>query len=177
MAPALALGGLYALLALLLLGLHLKSGWRWRVKTAAIMLALPASLGTFLAIEAQTGWPSDAPLPERFLVHAALVDEPARGRDDGGAIFLWASPLAGEPTEGVETEETPAPPLRPRAFALPYSRDLHQQVETMRERLARGEAVIGRHQAGKGWQRRFDSRGGGVDLEAPPPPPLPKKDG
>ncbi len=69
------------------------------------------------------------------------------------------------------------PERRPRAFDLPYSRDLHQKVETMRERLARGELVTGRHVRNQSWKRRFGMQDGQIDLEAPPPPPLPAKDG
>ena len=44
------------------------------------------------------------------------------------------------------------------------------------ERLARGELVTGRHEPGRGWDRRFNRQDGAIDLEAPPPPPLPSKD-
>ncbi|MEZ5931278.1 MAG: hypothetical protein R3F54_04905 [Alphaproteobacteria bacterium] len=170
--PAASLTGLYAALALLLLSLQLKSAWSWRVKAAVIALALPAVIGVYLAIQAQLGWPSDTGLPAHFQLHAAVVDEPAAKDAEGGAIFLWLTPWADP-----EAEEANAPDHRPRAFALPYSRALHQQVHAMQERLARGELVVGRHRQGQGWQRRFGEQNGEVDLEAPPPPPLPAKEG
>lgn len=176
--PAVALTGLYAALAFLLLGLHLKSAWSWPVKTAAIGLALPATVGAFLVIQAQLGWPSQASLPARFQLHAALIEEPAAENDEGGAIFLWLTPwVDASSEEGADLEPPMLPGRRPRAFDLPYTRELHQKIETMRERLARGELVTGRHESGSGWQRRFGQNNGQTNLEAPPPPPLPAKDG
>ncbi len=176
-APALALTGLYAAITLLLLSLHLRSGWSWPVKSAAIGLALPASIGAFLAVQAQLGWPSQNALPAEFQLHAALIDEPALDDADDGAIYLWLTPWDGASLmEESSVDAAILPDRRPRAFDLPYSRELHQKVETMQERLARGELVTGRHKPGLSWKRRFSMQDGQIDLEAPPPPPLPPKD-
>ena len=171
--PALLLSGVYAALALLLLSLNLRSAWPLPIKVVTTGLTLPASLGAFVSIEALLGWPSQAALPEDFQLHAALVEEPASHDAEGGAIYLWVTPF-----ELAETEATPPlqPGLRPRAFDLPYSRDLHKEVDAMRERLARGELVTGKHRPANGRERRFGEQGGEIDLEAPPPPPLPKQE-
>lgn len=177
-APALALAGLYAVLVLLLLSLHLRSGWRWPVKSAAIGLALPATIGAFVTIQAQLGWPSPAGMPTNFQLHAALVSEPAASTSDEGAIYLWLTPWDDVlPVDDADMDAAATPTQRPRAFDLPYSRDLHQQVQDMQERLARGEMVVGRHERAQGWHRRFGQQDGQIALEAPPPPPLPAKDG
>ena len=180
--PAMVLTGLYAALALLLLSLQLRTTWPWPLKSSVIALSLPATVGSFLAIEAQLGWPSPTALPDRFQLHAALIREPAADDVDGGAIFLWLSPWEAAPldetlpADDAGLDAAVLPHIRPRAFNLPYSRELHQKVETMRERLARGEMVTGRHEPGNGWERRFGRQDGHIDLEAPPPPPLPAKD-
>lgn len=179
--PALALTGLYGGIALLLLSLHLKSTWRWPVKSVAIGLALPATIGAFLTIEAQLGWPSRGDMPANFQLHAALVNEPATGSSEPGAIFLWLTPWneigPGDDTE-IAAVATPKG-QRPRAFDLPYSRELHQEVDSMRERLARGELVLGQHERVDSRQRRFGRQDSDIqiDLDAPPPLPLPVKDG
>lgn len=175
--PVVALTGLYAALAFLLLGLHLKSAWSWPAKTAVIGLALPATIGAFWAIQAQLGWPNPAPLPARFQLHAALVEEPVTTEDPNGAIFLWVTPWRDVLVQNEYTTPSMPTSRRPRAFGLPYTRELHQEIDTMRERLARGELVIGSHDSGDGWKRRFGMNHGQTNLEAPPPPPLPAKDG
>ncbi|MEM7042531.1 MAG: hypothetical protein AAF543_06950 [Pseudomonadota bacterium] len=180
-APAATLAGLYAAIALLLLSLHLRSHWPWTVKSTVIGLALPAAVGTFLAIEAQLGWPSRTPLPSQFQLHAALIEEPAAGERERGAIYLWLTPweeIDGDQVGTVSDAAVDAAPrTHPRAFDLPYSRDLHQKVDAMQERLARGEMVMGRQQRRSGTERRFGEQKGMIDLLSPPPTSLPSKDG
>lgn len=65
-APAAALTGLYATVALLLLSMHLKSGWSWPIKASAIVLTLPATLGTFFAIQARSAGRAKAISPNSF---------------------------------------------------------------------------------------------------------------
>ncbi|MEM8949496.1 MAG: hypothetical protein AAGA21_10280 [Pseudomonadota bacterium] len=132
-APALTLAGFYAVIILLLLSLHLKSDWPWSIKTVAIGLTLPAGIGAFLALQSQLGWPSKNALPSEFQLHAALVEEPATGNAEDGAIFLWLTPWQDvvSSSDDADIDAAMLPDRRPRAFDLPYSRDLHQKVETM----------------------------------------------
>ncbi len=108
----------YVVLAILLLGLNLRSGWRWRVKAWAISVTASFFVGMYLAVQAMLGWPTEAGPPAEFQLHAAVVDEPNRQRRSTGAIYLWLSPRhrPGEPVEP------------PRAYALPYSRELHESA-------------------------------------------------
>lgn len=181
-AAIIGLTTVYAALALLLLSLHLRSSWAWPVKAFAIGAVLPAFAGTFMVLETSMGWPSDTALPPQFQLHAALVDEPT-GSDGGeGAIFLWLTPwdamMKDAATDQVLTlDAAPEPADRPRAFDLPYSRDLHRQVDAMRERLRNGELVTGSYRGGSAWKRRLGQQDGVIDLEAPPAPPPPSKEG
>ncbi len=68
------------------------------------------------AIRQIWGVPSTDPLPERFVMLAAAVDEPAGSVP--GSIFMWVS----VPREGVKR-------LEPRAYRVPYSKELHSQIE------------------------------------------------
>lgn len=171
--PVICLTVAYAFLGLMLLSLHLKSAWSWPVKAIAIITAVPLFFVTFASLQALLGWPSPSDLPERFQLHAALVDEPSTSHDRAGAIFLWLTPSNETMTEVVapETERLP------RAFALPYSRDLHERVEAMREALQKGVFVAGRYEQSTSLARRFSQQNGGIDLYTPPPPPMPSKEG
>jgi hypothetical protein len=108
----------YAVLGVLLLSLNLRSAWHWVIKATAIVLTCGFFVAAFLAIEALLGWPTEAPPPAHFQLHAALVLEPDRGRA-GGAIYLWLSPRAADGDVAGA----------PRTHALPYSRALHEQTE------------------------------------------------
>jgi len=170
--PVISLTVAYVLLGLLLISLNMRSDWPWPVKAIAIVTAVPLFMTTFVSLQALLGWPSASDLPEQFQLHAALVEEPSTGDDRAGAIFLWLTPAGKVMDEAVGPEVS----LLPRAFALPYSRDLHSRVEAMRDALQKGDLVAGRHKQGSPWARRFGQQDGGVDLFTPPPPPMPSKD-
>jgi hypothetical protein len=123
----------YAVLAVLLLSLNLRSAWHWKVKAAAIALTAGFFVAAFVALEALLGWPTEAPPPAQFQLHAALVLEPNRGEGSAGAIYLWLSP---RDAKGNVTGP-------PRAHALPYSRALHEQTARAQARLQDGRAVEG----------------------------------
>jgi hypothetical protein len=154
-------------LAVLLLSLNLRSAWRWPVKAAASGVTAGFFVIAFLAVLGLVGWPTDAAPPGRFRLHAALVHEPDRAGRSAGAIYLWLSPS----DQGGETLEPP------RAYAMPYSRRLHEQTARALGRLEAGQAVEGRTRQGSGWGRRFTSQDAWIELFAPPPPSLPHKTG
>ena len=62
------------------------------------------------------GVPSIDALPARFVMLAAAVDEPSGKMP--GSIFMWVS----EPREGVKK-------LEPRAYRVPYTKELHAQID------------------------------------------------
>ena len=79
------------------------------------------------------GWPTEAAPPERFQLYAALVREPDRPNRSDGAIYLWLVPGAADGQSD--------PP--PRAYALPSSRALHEQVARAQARMKEGQPVDG----------------------------------
>lgn len=76
------------------------------------------------------GLPTNEPLPPRFLMLAAAVDEPVGNH--GGSIFLWVSEIV----EGRSG-------LAPRAYRLRYSKNLHTQVDEGLKRSKDGVAQMG----------------------------------
>jgi hypothetical protein len=162
-AGVVALVASYVVLALLLLSLNLKSAWRWQVKASAICVTAGFFVITFLAVQVMMGSPTEAVLPARFQLHAALIDEPDR-RGRGGAIYLWLSPRNPD-------GEVAGPP---RAYALPYSRALHEATVRAQAGLSAGRPIDGKS--------RPSSRPDGLAtpsaaielFERPPPPLLPK---
>ena len=105
----------YAVLVLVAVLALLWSSWpRW-LKAG---LALGATVLYFFgndAVHALLGMPSRDPLPERFVMVAAVVEEPTA--QNKGALYLWVRPMH----EGVAQAE-------PRAYRVAYSRRLHEQV-------------------------------------------------
>jgi hypothetical protein len=165
-AAVLRLSASYLVLVVLLLSLNLKSAWRWPIKACAITVALGFVIATFVALEEMLGWPTEGAPPAHFQLYAALVREPDRSNRSNGAIYLWLVPRVAEGQSD--------PP--PRAYALPYSRALHEQVARAQARLKEGQPVDGT--AG----RRADgyllgTRSLQVELYQAPPAQLPPKTG
>jgi hypothetical protein len=162
-AAVVGLAASYLAIALLLLSLNLRSPWRWPVKAGAILVTTGFGIVAFLALEAMLGWPTEATPPASFQLHSALVHEPSRASGSRGAIFLWLSPF--------DTERRP-----PRAYALPYSRLLHEQVARAQGRLQEGHPVEGTA-ALLSDQYRLGTRAVQVELFTAPPTQLPPKTG
>ena len=144
--------------AVLLLNMNLRSTWPWTVKFAATVVTSALLVVVYLAVLALLGWPTSEPLPDRFVLISADVQEPIKGRDDEGVIYLWA--------KAVED-----PGSEPRAYRLPYSEKLHRQVVSALDSARSGTrqlgTVTGRSGSGPGEQRgvsiRFDDfRGRGL---------------
>ncbi len=153
-------------LVVLLLSLNFRSAWRWPVKAAAIALTLTFFVSGCLALEAMLGWPVGATPPARFQLHAAVIQEPDRRTPSPGAIYLWLSPRAADAVAAA----------RPRAYALPYSRPLHEQVARAQGRLQDGRAVEGSARPGEP-PTRAGARSYRVELYEAPAAVLPPKAG
>jgi hypothetical protein len=164
--PVVGLVAGYVVLTVLLLSLNLRSAWRWPVKASAIGITAGFFVVVFIALQAMLGWPTDALPPAHFQLHAALINEPDRKRQDPGAIYLWLSPRNAD-------GEVAGPP---RAYALPYSRALHEATVRAQANLQAGKPIDG--------ERNPSARPNGhatpsvpVTLFERPPPPLPPKTG
>ncbi len=137
--------------AVLLLNMNLRSTWPWTVKFAATVVTSALLVVVYLAMLALLGWPTSEPLPDRFVLISADVQEPIKGRDDEGAIYIWAKPVEDSASE-------------PRAYRLPYNKKLHGQVVSALDSARNGArqmgTVTGRGGSGPGEQRsvsiRFD---------------------
>lgn len=155
----------YVALATLLLSLNLKSAWRWPVKAGAIGITAGFFVVVFVALQAMLGWPTEALPPARFELHAALIEEPDRRGGSPGAIYLWLSPR--------QSDGAIAGP--PRAYALPYSRALHEATARAQAGLQAGTPIDGKSRPGD--QDGFATPSVTVELFERTPPPLPPKTG
>jgi hypothetical protein len=158
-----------AFAALLLVTLLALLWSRWPGWTKAVLVLAVTAL-YFVghdAIHQIWGIPSTDALPERFVMLAAVVEEP--GARSAGAIYLWVS----EPREG-------GPLLAPRAYRVAYSRPLHQQVEEGLRKGKDGIAQMGSAEARSGTARGLGWLKPGNDeqeirIRDLPAPQLPEK--
>jgi hypothetical protein len=123
----------YVLIAVLLLSLNLASHWHWGMKAAAIGITTGFFGVSYLSTTGLIGWPSEAHVPEHFQLHWATVVEPDKLSGLPGSIYLWIEAL----------DESNMPAGTPRAFRLPYSRELADRIGHAKERIERGADQLG----------------------------------
>lgn len=133
--------------------------WAWRA--TYIVLAPAVAVALWLGRPDPAGWPTAAGIPRDASLQWAVVDEPDPATGDRGRIYLWLD--VGR--------------RAPRAFSIPYSRPLHEQVQHALAARARGHPMsVGRRAASAGRRRGGASGGeGGVHFYATPPTRLPPK--
>jgi hypothetical protein len=76
------------------------------------------------------GLASRQSLPERFVLLAAVIEEP--GKNKPGALYVWVNPL-----------QDGKPAAEPRAFRLAYSKDLHALLDDGMKKVRQGVSQMG----------------------------------
>jgi hypothetical protein len=187
--PLIGVGFSYVIVTVLLLSLNLASRWHWGVKAFAIAITTAFFGVSYASIAGLIGWPSDAHVPEHFQLDWATVVEPDKLNGSPGSIYLWVEAL----------DDNNMPAGTPRAFRVPYSRDLAERIGHAKERIEQGKDQAGtardlvpedppdedRHLVGTP-PRRDEPRSPGdptafiqhlpaIEFEDMPPPALPPK--
>jgi hypothetical protein len=137
------------LLALLLLSLNVRARWPVAVKVSVTVLTFIGLAFGYLSLHHLFGWPAPSDPPSDALLLAAEFREPQKN-GNAGAIYLWIKPPGD---------------TAPRAYALPYSQELHQAVvEAMRKkatgadvRLREGGATSFRGEYGRARSLQFQA--------------------
>lgn len=122
----------YVAVAALLLNLNLATPRRGAIKVAAIALVTALYVGAWHGHKALLGWASDDPLPERFRLHYATVEDPDKASRTPGTIYLWVSSLDG-----------PAAQREPRAYRITWDAETAQTVLDALAEVERGVAMEG----------------------------------
>jgi len=123
----------YVIVAVLLLSLNLASRWHWGVKAMAITTTTGFFVVSYLSITELIGWPSEARIPGHFQLHWATVVEPDKINGLPGSIYLWVEAL----------DENNMLAGTPRAFRVPYSRELSDRIGRAKERIEQGTEQAG----------------------------------
>jgi hypothetical protein len=118
------------------------------------------------ALESVWGQPSRQSLPERFVLLAAVIEEP--GKNTPGALYVWVNAL-----------ENGKPAPEPRAFRLPYSKDLHALLDEGMKKVRQGVSQMGSAEPKSGprglsWLRPGNDEQN-VKIRDLPVPQLPEK--
>lgn len=141
---------------------------RWPVWIKGL-LVVGVSVFYFFAddvVHGMWGWPSADALPERFVLLAAVIDEPGPKRP--GSLYVWVNALEdGKPT------------AQPRAYRLPYAKDVHALLNEGMKKVREGVSQLGTSEpkagkAGSAWLRPGNDEQA-IKLRDLPVPQLPEK--
>jgi hypothetical protein len=142
------------------------SGWpRW-AKGAVVAGVTALYFVADAALAGVWGWPSRQALPERFVLLAAVIEEPTKTAP--GALFVW-----------VNAMDNGKLARQPRAYKLPYSKDLHALVDEGLKKVRQGVTQMGTAEPKSGpkgfsWLRP-GSEEQNVKIRDMPVPQLPEK--
>jgi len=159
----------FALLAFLLLVLCLWTRWAYWVKLGLVLLVTLFYFQAYDAVRASLGWAVVEPLPKRFVLLAAVFDEPNKERGSKGQIFIWVNAME---------DRRPAP--EPRAYRLPYEKDLHSILGDAMKKNREGITQVGTAEPkvgpkGFSWLRPAGDEKVGLKFSDLPRPQLPEK--
>nr|CAA6824754.1 MAG: Unknown protein [uncultured Thiotrichaceae bacterium] len=127
----LLLGVNVLVLALLMLVL-LFSRLHWVLRLLLVLIVSGSYWVAYQGWDRAQGWPSSNAMPEKFLLHGAVIEEPDPEKGVSGTIFIWATDLS-----------THQPAEQPRAFVMPYSKKLHGATQEALRHMRNGELQLG----------------------------------
>jgi hypothetical protein len=128
---------LAATLCLLLIG----SKWKWWQKLALIVIVPSFGLAVWASLSSYKGWPTTERPPTKSLVYWTLIREPDPKHGDPGAIYVWVKPLDGAKAAPNPLGYVP-PDGEPRAYRLPYSRELHFGLQSAQRAIQEGRPIV-----------------------------------
>jgi hypothetical protein len=126
LAVVLALVVLVALCALALL----YSRWPAWLKGMLVVFVAGFYFYADDAVHGMWGWPTTDALPERFALLAAVIEEPSA--KSPGALYVWVNAI-----------DNGKPSAQPRAYRLPYTKDLHTLLNEGMKKARQGVSQMG----------------------------------
>jgi len=121
----------YVALTALLLLVMISGRVHWGVKLVLLLMSVALYGLSYEGWRQAQGWPTQAEVPDKWLFHFAVVEEP---REDGfpGAIFIWLTDL-----ENNEMGD------EPRAYKLPYDQRTHIDIQLAIKEIRHGNIQLG----------------------------------
>ncbi len=144
----LLIGISYAVLVMFIVWVGFYKGFGTKSKIVISLILPLIYFFHWMGLQQSKGWPSDQTLPTQFELISADVVEPNQSKQIKGNIHLWIRP--GD--DGA-----------PRAYILPYTRELHQRLFEAKQRSAEGRMQLGMLSGGNSREAGADV-GGGMKL-------------
>jgi len=114
----------------------------WSIKATVIVFVSSLCLWVWISLGAMIGWPIDKVPEGTYDVEWMKIVEPNKARDIKGGIYVWISNMDRMDHHDLfKQQEQHMSQRKPRAYGLPYSRELHEQVSEILKELKGGNKV------------------------------------
>ncbi|MBC8409591.1 MAG: hypothetical protein H8E12_12840 [Rhodobacteraceae bacterium] len=120
---------------------------KWYIKTACIAIFCVFTIIFWSATHTFLGWAADGDsIPEKVKVHWVVIKEPNELLGEEGQIYVLLESVKEEGGGFIEQVfgYKSSRKVEPRLYGLPYSRELHEQMESIKKRLKQGQQVFGK---------------------------------
>ncbi len=118
----------FILLAALLCWMLIGAKGKWWLKLLTILIVPSFGLAVWASISSYKGWPTTDEPPEKALLVWGVVHEPDPRTGNPGVIYLWLTPIREDSGGTLNPLGYESRNGEPRAYRLPYSRQLHDAL-------------------------------------------------
>jgi hypothetical protein len=133
----------FVILAIILMWIVIQTPGRYLMKAALIPPVVWFGVALYFMVPNLLGWPARQDVPDDSYVLAVMVNEPNHTRNDPGAIYLWINHGPGDPADQTQAGSAvdprsifkPEHPRDPRAYKVPYSREMHEAIVEAQDQL------------------------------------------
>ena len=154
----------FVIISAILLWFIIGSKGNWLLKAVVIAVTLCFSLGVWNSVAGLQGWPTKEPLPAKFLLHWAVVEEGNKQTDTPGNIYLWVEDIGDKKKNNVFSFLPKEMTDKPRVYKIPYDRNTHEQLQKALEGMKKGKRFVGENKG----QGKFGEAGEGKNKGGKP---------
>jgi hypothetical protein len=114
----------------------------WSIKAIVMSFVSSLCLWVWVSIGAMMGWPVDKTPTGTYDIGSTLVVEPNRSKSIEGAIYVWIYNMDKMDDHDLfQQQEQHMSQRKPRSYGLPYSRELHDQINEIQKQRDKGSRV------------------------------------
>ena len=123
-----------------------ESSLKWYFKTACIATFCIFTTIFWSTIHSYLGWPAnESDMPEKILIHWAIIKEPNKFTEFDGAIYILAESVEEETNSLRKLFGYSKDMIEPRLYQLEYNRNLHENLQrNIIPKLKGGQPVYGK---------------------------------
>jgi hypothetical protein len=155
----------FVVLACLVLWFVIGTKGKWSVKAPIILIVPSLCIMVWFSLESLMGWPVESVPRDVYDIIGFDVQEPNKEQQFDGSIYIWIKNMEGEQQNDMfGYAKRMLEDRKPRTYRRPYSRELHKQVEILKQALKSGARV--RVEVQEPGKKKGGKKGGGP--ESPP---------